>query len=41
MSDCQRDRPGDDVYEDRNIDVIGYLPIAVDTFAAALTESLR
>lgn len=41
MADCQRARPGEDVYEDRSVDVIGYLPIAVDTFAEALTESLR
>ncbi|MBT0963612.1 DUF6969 family protein [Denitromonas iodatirespirans] len=41
MARCQAARPGEDVYEDRNIDVIGYLPIAVDTFSDALTESLR
>lgn len=41
MDECQADRPGEDVYEDRRIDVIGYLPIAVDTFAEAVTDSLR
>lgn len=41
MAECQAERPDEDVYEDRRIDVIGYLPIAVDTFAEALTDSLR
>ena len=40
MNAVQAARPGEDVYEDRAIEVIGSLPIDVDEFTRQLRESL-
>ena len=39
ISAWQRTHPGVDVYEDRNLELTGYLPISVDEWMTALTQS--
>jgi len=39
ISAWQQAHPGMDVYEDRNLELTGYLPISVDEWMTKLTQS--